>query len=140
MLSSVRVPKLGTLITYLRINLMSQVNNFLQLQKCHDDQVIGPEELAALLNTTHKVVYKIHSDSPSKLPPRLVLFGRKLCWRLGTCREWIRSLEAAQVGASPKKATERGTQLNTATLASNEEEQKNTRIGRPRKNSRIAGA
>lgn len=127
-------------MTNLRINLMNQVNVFLQLQKCHDDQIIGPEELAALLNTTYKVVYKIHSDSPSKLPPRLVVFGRKLCWRLGTCREWIRSLEAAQVGASPKKATERGIQLNTATLASNEVKQKNTRVGRPRKNGLIAGA
>ncbi len=119
---------------------MNQVNVFLHLQKCHDDQVIGPEELAALLNTTYKVVYKIHSDSPSKLPPRLVVFGRKLCWRLGTCREWIRSLEAAQVGASPKKATERGTQLNADKLASNEVRLKNTRIGRPRKNSLSVGA
>jgi hypothetical protein len=119
---------------------MNQVNVYQQLQKCHDDQVIGPEELAALLNTTYKVVYKIHSDSPSKLPPRLVLFGRKLCWRLGTCREWIRSLEVAHVGASPKKATERGTQLNTAILASNEVDIQITRVGRPRKNSLTVGA
>lgn len=127
-------------MTNLRINLMNQVNVFLQLQKCHDDQIIGPEELAALLNTTYKVVYKIHSDSPSKLPPRLVVFGRKLCWRLGTCREWIRSLEAAQIGASPKKATERRTHLNAAKLASNEVELPITRIGRPRKNNLTVGA
>jgi hypothetical protein len=114
---------------------MNRVNTFLQLQKCHDDQVIGPEELAALLNTTHKVVYKIHSDSPSKLPPRLVLFGRKLCWRLGTCREWVRALEAAHIGATVKNPAKNSKAPKVTSAQPIQGVFSEARLGRPRNNA-----
>lgn len=65
---------------------------YMKLQHSHDDQVIGVRELAILLHTSEKNVYKLHSVDPCQLPPRLNGFGRKLAWRLGTCREWVRSL------------------------------------------------
>lgn len=65
---------------------------YMKLQRSHDDQVIGVRELAILLHTSEKNVYKLHSIAPCRLPPRLNGFGRKLSWRLGTCREWVRSL------------------------------------------------
>ena len=67
---------------------------FLNLQRAHDDQVIGPRELALLLNTTEKYIYKLQSTAPDRLPPRLWGFGRKLAWRIGTCRKWVRDHDA----------------------------------------------
>jgi hypothetical protein len=99
LLTAFESTKLGTLLIHLRINHMNRAELFARLQKSHDDQIVGVEELAVQLNTTARVVYKIHSTSPEKLPPRLIVFGRKLCWRLGTCREWIRALEAVQHGS-----------------------------------------
>lgn len=64
-----------------------------QLQYLHDDQVIGARELAALLNTTKAQIYKLNSIAPERLPPRLKKCGRKLSWRVGTCRAWIRTDE-----------------------------------------------
>jgi hypothetical protein len=55
-----------------------------------DDQLINVAELATLLRTTPAQVYKQASTSPQALPPRMTGFGRRLIWRLGTCREWIR--------------------------------------------------
>lgn len=63
------------------------------LQCLHDDQVIGARELAALLNTTKGQIYKLNSIAPERLPPRLKKYGRKLAWRIGTCRAWIRTEE-----------------------------------------------
>lgn len=69
-----------------------------QLAKLDDDQVIGVDELAALLDTSAGMIYRLGYASPDKLPPRLTCFGRRAAWRLGTCREWVRSLptEAGQ--------------------------------------------
>ena len=64
-----------------------------------DDQVIGPHELADLLNTTLSQVYKLSSAEPERLPPRLIVFGRKLAWRVGACKEWLRAQEVAYVNA-----------------------------------------
>lgn len=60
-----------------------------QLAQLDDDQVILVDELAQLLGTTRAQIYKLSSHQPLNLPPRLRLFGRKLAWRLGTCRAWI---------------------------------------------------
>lgn len=58
-----------------------------------DDQVVGVAEVATLLGTTEGQVYKLSSQQPDCLPPRLKVFGRRLAWRMGTCREWLRNLE-----------------------------------------------
>jgi predicted DNA-binding transcriptional regulator AlpA len=71
---------------------------FAKLQHAHDDQIIGASEVAMLLNTTEGCVYKFSSQEPQKLPPRITIFGKKLAWRLGTCRLWIRSLETDKPG------------------------------------------
>jgi hypothetical protein len=112
---------------------MSNNESFLRLQKSHDDQIVGVEELAVLLNTTYKVVYKIHSKSPRNLPPRLVLFGRKLCWRLGTCREWIRDLETSQLGTISREPPEGLSRQVGCSVDPNRQTPQNKRQGRPRK-------
>jgi predicted DNA-binding transcriptional regulator AlpA len=66
---------------------------FAKLQHAHDDQIVGVLEVAILLNTTEGCVYKLSSQEPQKLPPRITIFGKKLAWRLGTCRQWIRGLK-----------------------------------------------
>jgi len=66
---------------------------FLRLQRMHDDQIIGPAYLALLLDTTEKYIYQLNHKTPALLPPRIEAFGRRLAWRLGTCRQWIRALE-----------------------------------------------
>jgi predicted DNA-binding transcriptional regulator AlpA len=63
-----------------------------QLANMHDDQVIGVPELAAMLDTSPGMIYRLAYVGNAKLPPRLTSFGRKLAWRLGTCREWLRAL------------------------------------------------
>jgi predicted DNA-binding transcriptional regulator AlpA len=63
-----------------------------QLATMHDDQVIGVPELAAMLDTSPGMIYRLAYVGNAKLPPRLTSFGRKLAWRLGTCREWLRTL------------------------------------------------
>jgi hypothetical protein len=112
---------------------MNKTESFLTLQKCHNDQVVGVEELAVLLNTSHKAVYKIHSESPEKLPPRLIVFGRRLCWRLGTCREWIRALETSQLGTIPRESPEGLSRPVACSVDSNRQITQNKRQGRPRK-------
>lgn len=64
-----------------------------KLKLIGDDQVVGVEEVATLLGTTQGQIYKLSSQQPQCLPPRLKVFGRRLAWRMGTCREWIRNLE-----------------------------------------------
>jgi len=61
-----------------------------RLASYHDDQVIGADELAAMLNTSAGMVYRLCAIREESLPPRLRTFGRKLAWRLGTCRDWLR--------------------------------------------------
>ncbi|MFD2454484.1 hypothetical protein [Ideonella paludis] len=39
------------------------------LAQLPDDQVIGPKELAAMLNTTTAYIYKVNSSAPDRLPP-----------------------------------------------------------------------
>lgn len=65
--------------------------NSTKLTDQSDDQLITVTELASLLRTTPAQVYKQASTSPDALPPRMTGLGRRLIWRLGTCREWIRS-------------------------------------------------
>lgn len=72
-----------------------------------DDQLIGPVELAALLSTTVNMVYRYNYVSPKALPPRLTNFGRKLAWRLGTCRDWLRGLGQPGETPSPERAAQR---------------------------------
>jgi hypothetical protein len=70
-----------------------------------DDQLITVAELAALLRTTPANVYKQSSCMPGSLPPRMNGFGRRLVWRLGTCRDWIRARSPVIVephAATPK--------------------------------------
>lgn len=55
-----------------------------------DEQVIDAAELAAFLSTTYNMIHRYNYINPDALPPRLAGFGRKLCWRLGTCRAWLR--------------------------------------------------
>jgi predicted DNA-binding transcriptional regulator AlpA len=57
----------------------------------HDDQLIGVSELAVMLNTSSGMIYRLAYVGSPKLPPRITTFGRKLTWRLGTCREWLRA-------------------------------------------------
>lgn len=86
-----------------------------KLKLISDDQVVGVAEVAALLGTTEGQVYKLSSQQPQSLPPRLKVFGRRLAWRMGTCREWVRNLE--QVTDLPDPQQQRQT----------------ARFGRPRK-------
>jgi hypothetical protein len=132
LLTSVNSIKLRTLLIHQRINLMNRIDLFSRLQKCHDDQIIGVEELAVQLNTTASVVYKIHSQTPEKLPPRLLVFGRKLCWRLGTCREWIRALEAVQLGVDSKTSSRQVALKGCDSTDSAIANQPRIPIGRPR--------
>jgi hypothetical protein len=77
-----------------------------------DEQVIDAAELAAFLSTTYNMIHRYNYIKPAALPPRLTGFGRKLCWRMGTCREWLRDM--------------------AATESSSAEETENKRTGRPR--------
>lgn len=52
-----------------------------KLKLISDDQVVGVAEVAALLGTTEGQVYKLSSQQPQCLPPRLKVFGRRLAWR-----------------------------------------------------------
>jgi hypothetical protein len=61
-----------------------------------DEQVIDAAELAAFLSTTYNMIYRYNYIKPAALPPRLAGFGRKLCWRLGTCRAWLRDKAAPE--------------------------------------------
>lgn len=65
--------------------------NSTKLTDQNDDQLITVNELASLLRTTPAQVYKQASTAPESLPPRMTGLGRRLIWRLGTCREWIRA-------------------------------------------------
>lgn len=69
------------------------------IHRLHDDQVIGIRELAQFLNTTEGQLYKLNTTCPDRLPPRLVMFGRRLAWRMGTCRQWLRSDQQASAQA-----------------------------------------
>jgi len=73
-----------------------------------DEQVIDAVELAALLATTDNMIYRYNYIKPTALPPRLTRFGRKLCWRMGTCREWLRNQALPEALPSPEQvATKR---------------------------------
>jgi hypothetical protein len=94
---------------------MASESSFAILQQLHDDQVIGVIDLALLMNTSPRFIYKLSSSAPTKLPPRLVAFGRKLAWRVGTCRAWIRNLEvnpevASSLNTVKRLGRPRGTQ------------------------------
>lgn len=77
-----------------------------QLATFDDDQVINARELAQLLGTTGANVYKLSCHTPANLPPRLQGFGRRLAWRLGTCRAWIRARDGS-ASAEPSEAPTR---------------------------------
>lgn len=79
--------------------------NPVKTAEMNDDQVIGPHELADLLNTTVSQIYKLTSSEPDRLPPRLVVFGRKLAWRVGSCKEWLRTQQVAHVTARNLQAS-----------------------------------
>lgn len=57
----------------------------------HDDTLIGPQELAALISSTWQNVQKVAKRDPGRLPPRAAVPGRLLRWHLGTVRAWIRN-------------------------------------------------
>jgi hypothetical protein len=60
-----------------------------------DLQVIGVEQLAALLNCSVKTVKVDASRRPETLPPRFVVPGtRKLAWRVTDVRIWSESIAA----------------------------------------------
>lgn len=65
---------------------------FARLQTAHDDQVINSHELGVLLNMTRGWIHQVRHFDPQKLPPPLQLHSRRLVWRLGTVRAWVRSL------------------------------------------------
>lgn len=75
----------------------------------HDDTLIGPLELAALLSSTLQNIQKLAKREPQRLPPRATVISRRLVWHLGSVRAWIRShgtsvteSQARRVGA-PRK-------------------------------------
>jgi len=57
----------------------------------HDDTLIGPLELAALLSSTPQTVQKLSKREPGRLPPRAAVMSRRLVWHLGSVRAWIRA-------------------------------------------------
>jgi predicted DNA-binding transcriptional regulator AlpA len=85
----------------------AQMDPVTKLKLISDDQVVGVAEVAALLGTTEGQVYKLSSQQPQCLPPRLKVFGRRLAWRMGTCREWVRNLEQVTDLPDPERQTVR---------------------------------
>ncbi len=77
------------------------------IHRLHDDQVIGIRELAQFLNTTEAQLYKLNTTCPDRLPPRLVMFGRRLAWRMGACRQWLRSDQQPHTHSPPEMGTTR---------------------------------
>jgi predicted DNA-binding transcriptional regulator AlpA len=77
------------------------------IHRLHDDQVIGIRELAQFLNTTEAQLYKLNTTCPDRLPPRLVMFGRRLAWRMGACRQWLRSDQQPFAPSLPETGTTR---------------------------------
>lgn len=77
------------------------------IHRLHDDQVIGIRELAQFLNTTEAQLYKLNTTCPDRLPPRLVMFGRRLAWRMGACRQWLRSDQQPLTPSLPETGTTR---------------------------------
>ncbi|MCA8270618.1 hypothetical protein [Burkholderia vietnamiensis] len=65
------------------------------LRNADDDQLIDSSELAVLLRTTRGRIHQLRHCTPEKLPQPLTLFERRLVWRLGAVREWIRSIPIA---------------------------------------------
>lgn len=90
----------------------------LTLQTLHDDQLIGVHALAFLLGTTAGQIYKLNSTDPGQLPPRVAAGGRKLTWRLGTCRAWIRGLPEVKCDGAEDRPLHRGRPRSVATRMS----------------------
>ena len=63
----------------------------IRVASLHDDTLIGPLELAALMSSTWQTVQKLAKRDPERLPPRAAVVSRRLVWHLGTVRAWIRA-------------------------------------------------
>lgn len=99
---------------------------FARLQTANDDQVVNSDELGVLLNMTRGWIHQLRHFAPQKLPPPLQLHGRRLVWRLGTVREWVRSLPTTtEAQCSERKRKDEG-ESQELPLAGR-------RSGRPRK-------
>ena len=106
---------------------------FARLQSAHDDQLIDSHELSILLRTTRNRVHQMRHSTPEKLPAPLMLFDRRLVWRLGAVRQWIRSLP---VSGAPSADDEIAKQVSSVT---DDAEMVKGRVGRPRKQSGPGG-
>lgn len=81
----------------------------INVHRLHDDQVIGARELAKFLNTTEGQIYKLSATDASRLPPRLTMLGRRLAWRMGACRQWLRRGEVQEpTDSSPAQPPKTG--------------------------------
>ncbi|HAM22394.1 MAG TPA: hypothetical protein DCQ04_08980 [Actinobacteria bacterium] len=72
-----------------------------QLATYGDDQVIDAVELAAFRCISVKMLYRLLYLRSDAIPPSLLGFGRKRLWRMGNCRQWLRTRDAASAGPSP---------------------------------------
>lgn len=67
----------------------------IQISMLDDSHVIDSEVLASLLSTTRDSIYVMRARR--LLPPTLGgVFGKKLVWRLGSVRDWIKEQEASK--------------------------------------------
>jgi hypothetical protein len=69
----------------------------IRISALDDDQTIDCFLMSVLLSTTKNCIYVMRGRG--QLPPSLGgAFGKKLVWRLGTVREWIKEQEISQFG------------------------------------------
>lgn len=73
-----------------------------QLATYGDDQVIDAVELAAFRCISVKMLYRLLYLRSDAIPPPLDGFGRKRLWRMGNCREWLRTRESTPRVSSPR--------------------------------------
>lgn len=69
----------------------------------HDDTLIGPLELAALLSSTPQNIQKLAKREPERLPPRATVMSRRLVWHLGSVRAWIRACGTAVTASQARR-------------------------------------
>jgi hypothetical protein len=107
-----------------KLNVQERIRIAHYLSVLDHDAVVGVDEVAVLLNTTPARVYQASSvarlargDISLRLPPRLLILGRRLGWRHGDIRALL-----GTVGAPP--TTERENTRKNPT---------EKRLGRPRK-------
>lgn len=66
-----------------------------------DAALVGPLEVAALMGGSDDFILRWRKEG--KLPPAAIVANRLIRWRLGTIREWLKSLEAEHQGPVPRE-------------------------------------